>query len=1511
MGLVYRARRPDMGDRAVAIKIPFDVDERLRQRFAREIAASARLQHENIVRAFDCGEAAGRPYLVMELVDGASLAEVVEREHPLPVARVVKILRGIAAGLAHAEGQGIVNRDIKPENVLLADDDTPKVLDYGLALIRGLEGAPDRVTRFGVVLGTAAFMAPEQIRDPHSVDIQADVYALGCTAFCALTRHTPFAGDASSILRQHGEAERPSVRWMRPDVPGELASFLMQVMAIDPAARPRPRDMVNRLEVWRSGSSQRLPEGQSDGNSESGVGDLGPMARAFDAVEADRGERSFSENPEEPPPIVGEILGDGTDGDASEVTRYDPTPRPGDFAPLAIDEPDTGVILGEILEESPLRDTSCFPDGSFDEPLPDKNRRPVGFFAPSSAGPAPHEPAVIAGELLDELPSAFDRPAVVGTISNAGAAPEMVSDEIVTLPLDAIVEASDEEPDEPPPIAPDHERAGPTARRSGAHAGRPRAAQRRRLVGVIALSAVFVLVSLAAVIWIKRPANPATEWAKIMEAYTSRGWKEAERGLTSFAERFPEDSRAADVPFLLEMCEVGRGIYSRSGDPVQAWQQLQRLFQSYRDKDQYATYNRDLFDDLQELVDQFITIAESSEAPTEPLERAREALDLQETVARSLSSENTADALAAATQRIQRAELAVQALLRKRQVLADLSAVAGPEMNADARDEVYARVQGKLDDEPKLAGDSEIKAALVTAYRSESERVRYEPTEANAVDSGPAEMAEELFVVWGTPLEPSPSVKLSNVVYGVARGVVYAFQTTGEFLWARRLGIDATRLPLRLPGGSSVPDLLLVVSAANNELLALSPRTGEPVWRYRVEDGQSLAANITVARWRPDANSAEIVRGLLPTANGEIHVLELSSGRRLGIFHTGLPLTVGGTFDPALQLAFFAADGQRILAIDPSVVDQADSSRAPAPSILLTRHPSGSMRGPPVVVGEYLLFTESSDLESSRVVAYKLKPGVGFVDPAARPLKEFELSGWLWFTPKVSPDRLLTISDTGHLGLFGVNLDNDQEALYPLLQDNSGGLPRVPVTTACSALLIHADENYVWFSAGGVVRQFAMDIVHQRAVPLWPESDSATQVTGIPQHEAQWDAPSERLFLTLRSPSADEMHLVAVEGQQGAVAWTRHLGFSAVGEPLLSNGKQVVFLDQSGGTLSIELQSGLPSENPDASPRLALHMVEPPPQDAQEANLILHDVEGRVFYCGIHDGGNELSVRQITLGEQMERGRRRLSLPAPPLAGRPAILGGQLVVPGSDGRLHRIPLEDTATPGPNEQPFEWAAGSAVSHGQRRALVFPLEEQSILVIDDRRIRRLEFRTDDGISQWKQQGETTFADASVVGEPVRLEKQLFLTDQQSTLYRFPSPPGEIPPDRWQLPGRITAGPFLRDGKVMVIEDERRIVCFDPHAAPGSEPLWTTTDFPGRVCGVPTLAANSLVVTDDRGGVSGVRLKDGEVVGRYELPSDAVPSGAALPFGSRRVLVPLADGTLRWQSVRGRAPPGSNAP
>ena len=240
MATVYLAR--DLRHaRPVAIKVlhPSLAVALGAERFLREIALTASLQHPHVLPLFDSGQAGGRLYYVMPYVDGETLRARLARGGPLPVDEAVRLAREIADALDHAHARGIVHRDVKPENVLLQGGARAHavVADFGVALALEQAGGT-RLTRTGLSIGTPQYMAPEQAAGARTVDARADVYALGAVLYEMLAGAPPSGtGSAAVVLRRVLHEAPPPLLARRPDVPPPLADAVERALAKDPGAR--------------------------------------------------------------------------------------------------------------------------------------------------------------------------------------------------------------------------------------------------------------------------------------------------------------------------------------------------------------------------------------------------------------------------------------------------------------------------------------------------------------------------------------------------------------------------------------------------------------------------------------------------------------------------------------------------------------------------------------------------------------------------------------------------------------------------------------------------------------------------------------------------------------------------------------------------------------------------------------------------------------------------------------------------------------------------------------------------------------------------------------------------------------------------------------------------------------------------------------------------------------------------------------------------------------------------
>lgn len=258
MGTVYIARHREGGHR-VAIKISGEQtrhDAGIRARFHLEAKAGMKLDHPKLVKTLEMGtvqELYGETeYMVMDLVEGVTLLEGINfSQGPLRCDAATDVICQAADGLEYLHQQGMVHRDVKPDNILIEVDGNANLLDFGLTLAD--QSSFDEEFSLAMIfghdcLGTADYIPPEQSLDSLNVDPRADVYSLGCTLFTALTARRPFPGKKRiQTIQAHRTAPRPLISQFNPQVPAEVSQIVSRMMAIDPDQRPSTMAEVKQL----------------------------------------------------------------------------------------------------------------------------------------------------------------------------------------------------------------------------------------------------------------------------------------------------------------------------------------------------------------------------------------------------------------------------------------------------------------------------------------------------------------------------------------------------------------------------------------------------------------------------------------------------------------------------------------------------------------------------------------------------------------------------------------------------------------------------------------------------------------------------------------------------------------------------------------------------------------------------------------------------------------------------------------------------------------------------------------------------------------------------------------------------------------------------------------------------------------------------------------------------------------------------------------------------------------
>ncbi len=257
MGQVFKAVHKMLGRESAAKVLPLHkTTPEAVESFRREIRAQAKLDHPNLVRAFDAGEDGNVHYLIVEYVPGTDLRRLVRTKGKLTVQQASNIIKQAAEGLDHAHERNLIHRDIKPGNILVTPDGTAKLSDLGLAFYLNDSNDP----RAGKIVGTADYLSPEQIRTPDKITSNSDIYSLGCTLYYAVTGKVPFpGGNSHSKARRHLEETPWHPRRFNDEVSDDFVDLIGDMMEKDPSERiQKASEVAERLSPWAADNSPLL-----------------------------------------------------------------------------------------------------------------------------------------------------------------------------------------------------------------------------------------------------------------------------------------------------------------------------------------------------------------------------------------------------------------------------------------------------------------------------------------------------------------------------------------------------------------------------------------------------------------------------------------------------------------------------------------------------------------------------------------------------------------------------------------------------------------------------------------------------------------------------------------------------------------------------------------------------------------------------------------------------------------------------------------------------------------------------------------------------------------------------------------------------------------------------------------------------------------------------------------------------------------------------------------------------
>ncbi|MGE3955178.1 MAG: serine/threonine-protein kinase [Vicinamibacterales bacterium] len=423
MGVLYRGFDPVL-DREVAIKLmltDFTEDtEQMRPRFYREARAAAKLNHRNIVTIFEFAEESNTPYIVMEFLRGTPLGARLREQPPLSLDDKLNIVAQLCDGLGYAHDQGVVHRDVKPDNVFILEDGSVKLLDFGIAKLTS-----SNLTRQGDVLGSASYMSPEQVGGSDSVDGRADIFSTGVMLYELLTGHKPFEADApTAVILKILKDDPPPLDTHVQGLPPQLVAAVMKALAKNPDDRfPRADALGRELQMIR----RALPaQGTAAELEETRFANTQMMKQIHDDLQKLRdasATRSTST-------AVGQAAQEALNASAAAATAESGGTSwllPGAVAALVVLGAGGYFVMGRSA--APAAPASATTSAA--APAADAAPPPAPAAAPTATTPAAATPAAApAASTPDVVPAAAPRPAAAPTVpvTMAGGYPFEVLD---------------------------------------------------------------------------------------------------------------------------------------------------------------------------------------------------------------------------------------------------------------------------------------------------------------------------------------------------------------------------------------------------------------------------------------------------------------------------------------------------------------------------------------------------------------------------------------------------------------------------------------------------------------------------------------------------------------------------------------------------------------------------------------------------------------------------------------------------------------------------------------------------------------------------------------------------------------------------------------------------------------------------------------------------------------------------------------------------------------------------
>jgi outer membrane protein assembly factor BamB len=1010
------------------------------------------------------------------------------------------------------------------------------------------------------------------------------------------------------------------------------------------------------------------------------------------------------------------------------------------------------------------------------------------------------------------------------------------------------------------------------------------------ILSLVMVAGVIVIVGGVTIAFIKTFVDAETKARTAAEkSLTQERFSQAAKEFSDLISTFSSSSQKERYQFLYELSKLGEEVNGLQPDPDNTLSQLNLFVEAHRDDPLLKDHRKliaSFYCKMAENLGEFATTNKDDK----PLESARIALN------KSKDFSSDPAQVKSIAEKLDQQAVSIVLDQKRLHVIDELNKViaAGPTVDRLK----VVRVQIHRDN---LDSDSEIGTLLRQAETVLRAGIRY--VEANEAPARPVAdpIEPSLLVMPFTSKSPQPKEGAKRVVLALDRGVLYALdQATGKDLWALRVGIDTTALPVRLPATGLSPERFLVLSADRNTLMALTAQDGSVAWRH------TLSAPCL---GRPAVDSAAL-RAYVPTYDGRVNEIELSRGVLLGYFELHQRLSLGAVLQDATDCLFVPGDSDSVFILD--VARTQEPGKPPRKrsciGILSTGHPSGSLRSEPLVLERvdlrhvpapgtpapgYLVLCQTDGYEKMRLRVF----GLPLDSSDEQTVADKPIGGWSWFEPCHDPEKLAFVTDTGLVGLFGINqLGNDDEAVF--------ALNREPIRLGSSdshlvrGQVVHVQANDFWIVAGGRLQRYHFDLFGREKQlvrsPLWPEEGVST---GAPIHAGQMDENNSVLVTVSRDLSRQITLATAVDARNGKMLWQKQLGVESQGDPV-TLGTASLIVDRSGAILMID-DRPLPQIGPGW--RLSEKLLAEPLEGMIPGTMqLVADGPTTLHQLAVLSRGNkrQLIVRTIRSGVPGQQPTVELSsseiasLPQ----GSAAVVNGALIMPLAEGSLHqfKLPLgvgQDRGGP-------DWRSPQA--DDDARGHVVSLGGDEFLCTDGS--RKLKRWTWPAAGNYKPKPLREMPARIVTAPLVQLpasEKEtgrVWVADAQDnlTLLNGTSLATE---KAWKLPGRITAGLFVRAELILAVVDRKKLVCIDPTK---DDLLWQHEMKNDEIVGEPCLVDGMLILASPKGRFVGLDPRTGQQRGpSHTLNASAAPTGTPVAAGPGGALVPLTDGTVFFLS------------